>query len=80
MLDFGTRIRKIRVLSGTDAELAEDPGAVRPKLHYSTFSVVNSGLVYAANVKDKPIWNVKYDPYNVRELDVQFTLVDERKG
>lgn len=80
VLGFGTRIRRIRVLSGTDAESAVAPDDAKPKVHYSTFSVMNSGLAYATNKKEKPIWNVKYDPYNVRELKDQFVLVDEQDG
>lgn len=50
----------------------------KPKLHVSTFSVMNSGLVFAANRRDKRTWTVKYDPFNVRELKEEYELIDER--
>jgi len=50
----------------------------KPKLHVSTFGVMNSGLVFAANKRDKRTWTVKYDPFNVRELKEEYDLVDER--
>ncbi|MBA4313265.1 MAG: hypothetical protein C0417_11625 [Chlorobiaceae bacterium] len=68
---FGTNMRKIRVLNGA-------PGA-KPKIHSSIFTVIGNGNVFAANKKNKRTWRVTYDPYNFREFNDGFEIVDTER-
>lgn len=62
LIGFGKRMRRIRVLDAPADKL------VKPKIHISLKHLHNSSLVFAADHKDKLLWIITYDPYNLREL------------
>lgn len=79
IVGFGTRERKIRVLTMLDNS-TDKVGVPQsaPKVHVSTFAIMNSGDVFASDKRDKRTWNINYDPYNVAILKGKFESVDEK--
>ena len=67
LLGFGASMRRIRVLGAPDE-------SVKPKIHSSLQSIMNSGSVFAANHNNKRMWTITYDPYSVRELRDNFEI------